>query len=69
MPAKRPSWRSPNSSRSTSTASTTQSMARLGEHYSPAEVVAIMFRLAFADGFTKLRRVLDLPPNPVHPMI
>jgi hypothetical protein len=36
-------------------------MARLGEHYTPAEQVAIMFRMAFADGFTKLRRVLDVP--------
>ncbi len=39
-------------------------MARLGEHYAPAEQVAIMFRMAFADGFTKLRRVLDVPAAP-----
>lgn len=39
-------------------------MARLGEHYTPAEQVAIMFRMAFADGFTKLRRVLDVPSAP-----
>jgi len=39
-------------------------MARLGEHYTPAEQVAIMFRMAFADGFTKLRRVLDVPAAP-----
>jgi hypothetical protein len=39
------------------------SIARLGEHYTPAEQVAIMFRMAFADGFAKLRRVLDLPAS------
>lgn len=38
-------------------------MARLGEHYTPAEQIAIMFRMAFADGFTKLRRVLDVPSS------
>ncbi len=38
-------------------------MARLGEHFTSTEQVAIMFRMAFADGFTKLRRVLDLPAN------
>ena len=36
-------------------------MARLGEHFSPAEQIAIMFQLAFTDGFTKLRRVMGLP--------
>jgi alkylhydroperoxidase family enzyme len=40
------------------------SMARLGEHYSASECVAIMFQMAFADGFTKLRRVLALEPQP-----
>jgi alkylhydroperoxidase family enzyme len=44
------------------------SMQRLGEHFSHAEIVAIMFRMAFADGFGKLRRVLDLSPGPLeHP--
>ncbi len=38
-----------------------QLIARLGHHYTPTEQVAIMFRMAFADGFTKLRRVLDVP--------
>jgi hypothetical protein len=38
-------------------------MARLGEHFTSAEQVAIMFHMAFADGFTKLRRVLDLPAH------
>jgi hypothetical protein len=32
-------------------------MARLGEHYTPAEQVAIMFHLALADGFTKFQHV------------
>ena len=36
-------------------------MTRLGRHYSPAEQIAIMFQLAFTDGFTKLRRVMALP--------
>lgn len=31
--------------------------ARLGEHYTSAEQVAIMFHLAFADGFAKLGKV------------
>ncbi len=38
-------------------------VARLGEYYTSAEQVAIMFRMAFADGFTKLRRVLDVPAS------
>jgi hypothetical protein len=32
-------------------------MARLGEHYTPSEQVAIMFHLALADGFTKFQHV------------
>lgn len=43
-------------------------VARLGQHYTPAEQVAIMFRMAFAEGFTKLRRVLDLPADDAHPV-
>lgn len=31
--------------------------ARLGEHYSNEEQIAIMFHLAFADGFSKLSKV------------
>lgn len=31
--------------------------ARLGDHYSPGEQIAIMFHLAFADGFAKLSKV------------
>lgn len=35
-------------------------IARLGDHYTPAEQVAIMFHLALADGFTKFNRVFDV---------
>lgn len=35
-------------------------VARLGEHYTPAEQIAIMFQLAFADGFTKFRRIFGV---------
>ena len=35
-------------------------VARLAEHYTPAELIAIMFQLAFADGFTKFRRVFGV---------
>ncbi|CAB4559776.1 MAG: hypothetical protein F2534_08675 [Actinobacteria bacterium] len=38
-------------------------MARLTASYTPAETIAIMFQLAFADGFTKLRRVMGLPSD------
>ncbi len=31
--------------------------ARLGDHYTNAEQVAVMFHLALADGFTKLDRI------------
>lgn len=36
---------------------TDERFARLGEHFSPAEQVAIVFHLALTDGFTKLRVV------------
>ncbi|MFN8020792.1 MAG: hypothetical protein U0Q03_04615 [Acidimicrobiales bacterium] len=36
-------------------------MARLGEHFAPAEQIALMFQLAFADGFTKFRHVFEVP--------
>lgn len=35
-------------------------VARLGEHYTPAEQIAIMFQLAFADGFTRFRRIFGV---------
>jgi hypothetical protein len=35
-------------------------VARLGEHYTPAEQIAIFFQLAFADGFTKFRRIFGV---------
>lgn len=34
-----------------------EQFCRLGEHFSPAEQVAIMFHLACVDGFGKLERV------------
>jgi hypothetical protein len=38
-------------------------VARLAEFYAPDEVIAIMFQLAFSDGFTKFRRVFGLPAD------
>ncbi len=35
-------------------------VARLGLHYTPAEQIALMFQLAFADGFTKFRQVFEV---------
>lgn len=35
-------------------------VARLGDHYTPSEQIAIMFQLAFADGFTKFRRIFGV---------
>jgi hypothetical protein len=35
--------------------------ARLGEHYTPAEQVGLLFHLALADGFTRMARVFDAP--------
>jgi hypothetical protein len=35
-------------------------MARLGQHYSPGEQIAIMFQLALADGFTRFGRVFEV---------
>ncbi len=33
--------------------------ARLGEHYTPAEQVGLLFHLALTDGFTRMARVFD----------
>ncbi len=33
--------------------------AGLGEHYTPAEQVGLLFHLALADGFTRMSRVFD----------
>lgn len=38
-------------------------IAALGDHYSAADQVAIMFHLALADGFTKFNRVFDAQPD------
>ena len=35
----------------------------LSRHYSPADLVAIMFHLALVDGFTKFNRVFDAQPE------
>lgn len=35
--------------------------AGLGEHYTPAEQVGLLFHLALADGFTRMSRVFDAP--------
>jgi hypothetical protein len=35
-------------------------VARLGTHVTPAEQIAIMFQLAFADGFTKFRHAFGV---------
>ena len=33
--------------------------AELGEHYTPAEQVGLLFHLALTDGFTRMARVFD----------
>lgn len=38
-------------------------MARLGEHYTPAEQVALLFHLALTDGFTRFAATFALAPE------
>lgn len=35
-------------------------VARLGDHFGPAEQIAIMFQVAYADGFTMFRRIFGV---------
>ncbi|MEX0846256.1 MAG: hypothetical protein WD023_00620, partial [Ilumatobacteraceae bacterium] len=42
-------------------------VAALGEHYTAAEQVAIMFHLALADGFTKFERIFTASPTTASP--
>ena len=38
-------------------------MSRLGEHYTPAEQVALLFHLALTDGFTRFATTFALAPE------